>query len=159
MEQVSSSETSVTTDRHGVISSKMSCTLQHCNVHRQCSAGLSFVTLSQWKSCRFEVLKAVVMKRPVTPYRLAQLQTFRRRVQLPSSGQTEKSKSRGRVLILDTMNRLSERKSGPTGILVLRSGRGPIIRCDRYGMQVALRKDHTNHTASHPSKLKFSWND
>jgi len=60
------------------------------------------------------------MKRPVTPYRLAELPTFRRRVQLPSSGQTEKSRSRGRVCILDGVNRLSERKSGPMETLVLR---------------------------------------
>ena len=54
-----------------------------------------------------------MMKRLVTPYRLAQLPTFRMRVQLPSSGQTENNKSRGRVCTLDGMNRLSERKSEP----------------------------------------------
>ena len=70
------------------------------------------------------------MKGPVTPYRLTQLPTFRMMVKLPSSGQTENSKSRGRVCILGGMNRLSERKSEPMETLVVRSGRGPIIRCD-----------------------------
>ena len=64
-------------------------------------------------------------------------------MQLPSSGQTEKSKSRGIVCVLDGMNMLSERKSRPMETLVLRSGRGPNTWCDRYGMQLALKKDHT----------------
>lgn len=149
MEQVSSSETSVTTDWHGVISRKTRIfqnVLHFTTLQRAKSVFWRSVICDSrlMKSCRFEVLKAVVMKRPVTPYRLAQLPKFRRKEQLPSSGQTEKSKSRGGVCILDGMNRPSERKRGPMGILVLHSGRGRILRCVRHGTHLALIKDYSN---------------
>jgi hypothetical protein len=127
MEQVSSSETSVTADWHGVIPEDLNLpdflhvtTLQGAQSVKSCgwcSADLLCVTAGQWKSCRFEGLKVVLMTRPVTPNRLAQLPTFQRRVQPPSSGQTEKSKSARETAYIrrdEQAKRVKERADGNT---------------------------------------------